>query len=81
MRGKGVSRFDVLGGGGWRVWTNVEGVVKEVLELSSAERLRFGVLGEGLQVAVSAARSDLTTNSGLVDVGGETDVERRYEIT
>ena len=50
MRGKGVSRFDALGGQGWRLWTNVEGVVKEVLELSHKDRLKLGVLGGGLRV-------------------------------
>ena len=38
MQALGVSRFDVPFGPGWRVWTNVEGGVRETLELSSRDR-------------------------------------------
>ena len=52
MQAFGVSRFDVSFGPGWRVWTNVEGGVRETLELSSRDRMAYGVLGEALQVGV-----------------------------
>ena len=54
-------------GPGWRVWTNVEGGVREILELSSRDRPAYGVLGEAPQVGVCLGAE--------VDAGGDHDVE------
>ena len=52
---EGVPRFDAAAEKGWRIWTNVEGAIRETLECADIQRLGFGVLGEALQVGVHLA--------------------------